>query len=256
MSCLECINSDKFAIPWLWYAPNQTADISMPGEYVNSDYPSEVTYAVNQYGFRSPNITTEEKDIPVFAGCSFTFGTGLAITDTYVHQVAAALGKETEYLNLGLPSTGPDVQIVNLHWAIDTFKVDRIFWYMSDPHRQIVYQDNRFATYVPGFVKFFKNQSLAKKFVEVNAMLEDTWWIKNYWAIYGLFSKIADKKISAHVSCWIPEYNTQLTNLKKQFGIKDLGTMKFLDLARDGIHHGPLSHTYLKDSILQNLNEV
>lgn len=253
MLCLESINSDKFAVPWLWYAPNQTADIAMPGEYVDPSCPTAVIYTINKCGFRSPNITTAEKNISVFAGCSFTFGTGLAIADTYVHQVATALGKENKYVNLGLPGTGPDVQIVNLHWAIDHFNVDRIFWYMSDPHRQIVYQDDRFAAYVPGFIDCFKDKTLAKKFVEINAMMEDTWWIKNYWAIYGLFSKIADKKIPAHVSCWMPKYNTQLISLKKQFGIKDLGTLKSLDLARDGCHPGPLSHNYLKNSILENL---
>lgn len=254
MTCLELINPNKFAVPWLWYAPNQTADLSMPGEHVDTDYPTKFTYTVNEYGFRSPSVTNQP--VLVFAGCSFTFGTGLAITDTYVHRVATALNKETEYVNLGLPGTGPDVQIVNLHWAIDNFNVDRIFWYMSDPHRQIVYQNNRFATYVPGFVDFFKDQSLAKKFMEVNTMMEDTWWIKNYWAIYGLFSKIADKKIPAHVSCWIPEYNEQLKDLKKHFGIKDLGVLNSIDTARDGKHRGPLSHQYFTDSILENLNTV
>lgn len=242
----------KLDIPWSFYAANQTGHLGAINEIVNPRYPKYFDYTVHEHGFR---VVPEDPNKPIilFAGCSMTFGTGLPVEDTWADMVAKELGYGNQYLNMGIPGTGPDAQIVNLHWALDNYKIDRIFWFMSDPHRQIVYQHEKFYCYVPPDNNFFDDKKFGEKFVEVNTLLYDTIWIKTYWDIYGLFSKIAEKKIPTNMSCWWGRSDFDLMKLRGQFGIRSLGKMKSIDLARDDRHSGVESNVYLKNQIIANL---
>lgn len=242
----------KFEVPWSYFLPNQTGHVASTYEYVYPKYPKEFDYEIKEHGFRvTPADPT--KPIIVFAGCSMTFGIGLPVEDTWCHLVAKELGYENQYLNMGIPGSGPDAQLVNLHWALDNYKIDKICWFMSDPHRQIVYQHDRYACYVPPDTNFFDDKNFGEKFVEVNTMLYDTIWIKTYWEIYGLFARVSDKKIPMNMSCWFGRSDYDLNKLREQFGIKQLGKMKAIDLARDNRHNGVQSNAYLASQVISNL---
>ena len=242
----------KLDVPWSFYESDQTAHLASTNEVVNPQYPKSFDYTVYKHGFRVlPEDST--KPIILFAGCSMTFGIGLPVEDTWADMVAKELGYDTQYLNISIPGSGPDAQIVNLHWALDNYKIDRIFWFMSDPHRQVVYQNEKFYCYVPPDNNFFDDKKFGERFVEVNTLLYDTVWIKTYWELYGLFSRIADKKIPTNMSCWFGRSDFDLMKLREQFGIKPLGKMKSIDLARDNRHNGVESNLYLKNQIIANL---
>ena len=245
-------HENKFGIPWTYYEPNQTAHLGSTSEVVNPAFPTPFNYTIYDHAFRTvPKDPT--KPVTIFAGCSMTFGIGSPVEDTWPAMVAKELGVEDQYVNMGIPGSGPDAQIVNLHWALDNYKIDRIFWFMSDPHRQVVYQNDRFSCYVPPDTNFFHDKNFGEKFVEVNTMLYDTIWIKTYWDVYGLFSRIAEKKIPTNMSCWWGRCDYDLIPLREQFGIKPLGKIKSIDLARDNRHPGVQSHEYLTKQIIANL---
>lgn len=244
--------NNKFQIPWAYYEPNQTAHLGSTSEVVNPTFPTPFNYTIYDHGFRTiPKDPT--KPVTIFAGCSMTFGIGSPVAETWPAMVAKELGVEDQYVNMGIPGSGPDAQIINLHWALDNYKIDRIFWFMSDPHRQVVLQDNKFVCYVPPDTNFFHDKNFGAKFVEVNTMMYDTLWIKTYWDVYGVFARIAEKKIPTNMSCWWGRCDYDLIALREQFGIKPLGKMKSIDLARDNRHPGVKSHIYLKDQIIANL---
>ena len=251
MTFLELQNQNHFTVPWSSFTANQSAAKCFEGEHVVDNY-KEITYNINEYRFR--HNTNMSKKIVVFCGCSMTFGTGLAEEDTYPHLVTKALGDEFDYLNISMPSTGPDIQMLNLTWALNNFKIDKIFWYMSDYHRQIIFKDSHINLYIPNhYHNEWFDHGIGKKFVEVNSMLDKTWRLKTYWNLYSLFSLIKNKNIETCVSCWDPMLDTELENLRKEFNFKPLGNLDSKDLARDAMHPGIISHQDFAEHILKRI---
>ena len=110
MTFLELQNQNHFAVPQSPFKASQSAKKCFEDEEVVDNY-KEITYNINEHGFRH-NVDMSKK-IVLFCGCSMTFGTGLAEEDTYPNLVTTALGDEFDYLNIGMPSTGPDIQMLN-----------------------------------------------------------------------------------------------------------------------------------------------
>jgi len=248
---LELQNQNHLAIPWSSFTANQSAAKCFEGEEV-VDNDKEIAYNINEYRFR--HNTNTSKKIALFCGCSMTFGTGLAEEHTYPHLVTIALGNEFDYLNIGMPSTGPDIQMLNLTWALNNFKIDKIFWYLSDYHRQIIFKDNHINLYIPNhYYNEWFDHGIGKKFMEVNLELEDTWLLKTYWNMYSLFSLIKHKNIETYVTCWDLKLDTELENLRNLFGFKSLGNMNPIDLARDNSHPGINSHRQFAENILKRI---
>lgn len=243
-----------YEIPWTIYLPTQEALIEWEEEIIDTNYVDNVTYSMNEFGFRSPDFK-KDKSIFLFNGCSFTFGTGILLEKTWPYLVSSEFKKEAEYLNIGLPASGPDIQILNLHWAIDNFKIDKIFWYMSDPFRQVIhYNYGHYDFYVPNSKsKFFNNHKTTENFINLSIDLEKNIYIKTYWQLYSLFSKIADKKIDSYITCWIEDFDNDIVELKTKFNIKNLGMLNSIDFARDNTHPGNLSHCEFSKKILRNL---
>lgn len=250
MTFLKTQNQIQFEVPWSLFNIDQKAEKCFEFEEVVDNY-KEVSYNINEYGFR--HKTDFSKKTILFCGCSMTFGTGLAEEDTYPHLVTTALGNEYDYINIGMPSTGPDIQTVNLSWALNNFNIEKIFWYISDPHRQVVLPDNKHVSlYIPSnYYEDWYEHGIGKKFKEVNLELETTWLLKTYWNLYSLFSLIKHKNIETYVTCWDPVLDTQLENLRKEFKFKSLGNIKSIDLARDAMHPGIDSHRQFAENILK-----
>lgn len=245
-------SNSKNDIPWSLFEPNQTTNKCFEFEEVIDNY-KEVCYTTNEHGFR--HKVDYSKKIILFCGCSMTFGTGLAEEDTYPHLITSYMGNDYDYINISMPSTGPDVQMLNLSWALNNFNVEKIFWYMSDPHRQVVsIIENAINLYIPNNHHYeWFNHGIGKKFMEVNLELENTWLLKTYWNLYSLFSLIKHKNIETYVSCWDLILDTQLENLRKEFKFKSLGNINSIDLARDNAHPGVNSHRQFAENILKRI---
>jgi len=245
--------ADLYSLPFS-YRPNQTAIRSRENEYIDKNYKKNVTYTINEYGLRGSYLAS--KKLIVYAGCSMTFGIGVDDDETYPSLVTKQLGNEWAGLNIAHPGTGPDVQMANITWAIDNFKIDKLCWYMSDPHRQIIIpEENVISLYVPVDTNILPPK-LAKRFIEINTKLEETWWYKTYWNIQTIFSLCKAKKIELYMTCWQGEYDYKLQKLKKQYNVKELGNMRNIDLARDALHPGPKSQADFARRILGVLDET
>lgn len=60
----------------------------------------DITYKINQNGFRSPEFKKDEPNI-LFLGCSFTAGIGLRLKDTFSYIVSQNLGLQNYNLGVG-----------------------------------------------------------------------------------------------------------------------------------------------------------
>jgi hypothetical protein len=189
----------------------------------------------------------------VFVGCSHTFGVGLPAEYTWCHLVAKQLNMELQYINLGIPGSGPDSQIINLYWVLNNYRVAKVFWFMSNTVRQIIYRDNKFVAWSPNKTTIFGDRDLDAKFLEVTERLADTRDIKTRWDLYGIFSRLHKESIPTWTSCWIESQDQDLDPLRQEFSIKPLARLNKLDLARDNWHFGAKSHEDIKNQIISNM---
>jgi hypothetical protein len=237
-------------IPCSVFLPSQEAFKSSLHESTVSDDHTYFTYKINQYGFRFD--LTEKKNNICFVGCSITFGEGLAQTDIFPELVAKSLGNDWQCINLGVPGSGPDIQIINLTWAINNFKIDKIVWYMSDPLRHMSYSTS-IQVHAPNFTTHDTHQ---RDFVNYIVKYEKTILLKTYWNIYSLFSLIKEKNIDLYFRCWIDDFHNEIKPMLNQFKFKELQPMNNVDLARDNLHPGIVSHKIFAEHILEKINEI
>lgn len=242
-------------IPCSLFAPSQEAFKTSSNERTVSDDDTALewpyfTYKINQYGFRYD--LTEKANTICFVGCSITFGEGLSQTDIFPELVTKSLGTNWQCINLGMPGSGPDIQLVNLTWAINNFKIDKIVWYMSDPLRQMTHSKT-LQVHAPNFMSHDKHQ---RDFVSYIVNYEETILLKTYWNLYSIFSLIKEKNIDLYFRCWISEYHSRLKPLLDQFKFKEFNPMNNVDLARDERHPGIISHKKFSQHIIEQINEI
>ena len=65
-----------------------------------------IEYISNNYGFRTTDDFNDTDEGNVFLGCSFTFGLGLHLEDTWAYKVNKTIGGK--FWNLSLPGCGMD----------------------------------------------------------------------------------------------------------------------------------------------------
>lgn len=247
MNWLNRESVKRYDIPYRAFAPNQEAMRSSNGEEVIT--PDEFTYKINNLGFRYDE--TPKKNTICFIGCSMTFGVGLKESDTFAHIVTANLGEDWQCMNLGVPASGPDIQMLNLTWALNNFKIDKIVWYMSDPLRQFWWNT------APHIIApaFWPNESEEQEICKQIVSNEQTSYLKTYWNLYSVFSLIKSKNVDTYCTCWTGEFHSIIEPLLTEFNIKQIGNIKWLDKARDRCHPGPLSNKEFATRILEAINE-
>lgn len=80
-----------------WFGTDQPERFNREGGYTQTD----ISYQFNAHGYRCEELTTSPV---VFIGCSFTFGVGLKVEETWAHQVARHL--QIPYINLAYQGAG------------------------------------------------------------------------------------------------------------------------------------------------------
>ena len=215
--------------------------IDIPIKFDDTDHKN------NSLGFRGPEPTSDE--IVLFGGCSLTYATGVEAEQSWPYLIANG----DNYLNVAIPGSGIDVQLLNLTWAINNYNVKKLYWYASDPHRQVVVRDDEIYVnlYVPGDMHLLNdNLKLRKNFIRSNTLMSETIWQKYFWNIYTFFSLCKQKNIEMFVTVWMGEYDYKLENLKREFNVKSIGNIKHdLDKGTDNLHPGPKCHKTFADYI-------
>ena len=123
---------------------------------------------------------------------------------------------------------------------------------MSDPLRQMTYS-NSIQVHAPNFIAHDKHQ---RDFVNYIVKYEKTILLKTYWNIYSLFSLIKEKNIDLYFRCWIQDFHNEIKPMLNQFKFKEFDPMNNVDLARDSLHPGILSHKKFSEHILEKINEI
>lgn len=248
-STLQVSTKKNYYIPCSIFSPTQESTLTTTFEKIIPWKP--FTYKINEYGFRYD--TTPKKKTICFIGCSITFGVGLAQDEIFPELVTNQLGSEWQCINLGMPGSGPDIQTINLNWALNNFKIDKVVWYMSDPMRQSFWK-NSLHLVNPSFSN---SQTDGQKFINHLVEFEDNTLMKTSWNLYSTFSLLKSKNVDTYFRCWIGEYHSMIMPLMREFNIKDFGNMKNMDKARDDMHHGPLSHKQFSEYLVEKIiNEI
>lgn len=191
----------------------------------------EILYSLNDYGFRTPQKfkglqNKKNKRLVVF-GCSFTFGIGINLEDTWGYLIAKELGYEL--FNLSVPGGSMDsIARVALVW-LDKIKPDLVILQQPELSRREYVN----GTYIfPAGVwneKWFKNVRVFwdDKDDELN-------YIKNKQIIRSIYPNFYE---------FIREYVPGL----------DIDWTGNLNLGRDLQHEGPKFHKKLAKQLIKIL---
>ena len=245
----------RYPAPYTLFSPDQRAIRTWDDEKVIGVDPLNTwDYYINPYGFR---WTLQEKPKVLFNGCSHTFGQGVVQEETFGEIICREyLEDKYECMNLGLPGTGPEIQNINLNWALNTFDdIQAVVWYMSTPARKIMVQHEQIHTFHPGTYDWFNNKKFAKSYDKIQVNLWERTKLNTYWMLYNTFSRIKDRGIKLMFRCWDGECHVEFKKLKQSFDFKHFDNLPKLDRARDWDHMGPKSHRRMAEGIWKAWNE-
>ena len=142
-----------------------------------------IEYISNNYGFRTTDDFNDTDEGNVFLGCSFTFGLGLHLEDTWAYKVNKTIGGK--FWNLSLPGCGMDESFRYLYEFKDCLKIKNIF-HLAPP-----FQKTRYEFIVDGKplrLNLVDEGKLEKHYSDI--LIDDKYQLlnfqKNYNAIKGL----------------------------------------------------------------------
>jgi hypothetical protein len=218
-----------------------------------------ITYKTNAHGWRSREIDPASPNKKImFVGCSYTMGIGLPYEDVWTsiatRHIEEALGEPVEQHNFGYGAHGNDFFAMVVHQVLPILKPDLLVVLFSDLSRRTFFPKfgHRMAllpSYVPDDAKAVHNAYLELQcdpndfmdfarqhsLIDASAKLNGIPWIwqsKNGpqdWPPLAQTAKYV--RTDNMIDCPFPSYGPRATAeaLKR-------------DLARDGMHAGPLSN--------------
>ena len=195
-----------------------------------------ITYKINQHGFRSPEFKKDEPNI-LFLGCSFTVGIGLDLTNTFSHIVSQTLGLQNYNLGRGGGSSKTCFRLGE-YW-IPKLK-PKIVVLLSPPesrteiilHETPCHVNEHFKKDQPDLYSYYKTWIAGKE----NGRLE-------YVAVQAALEKISNDAGALFV------------------GLDSLRDVKiidksYLDLARDLQHPGRIAQRRTAEHILAKIHKA
>jgi len=205
---------------------------SQPQDWIYRN--KDITYKRNVYGHRSVDVETLDKDFVLFAGCSITFGSGLALEDTYPYLVSKSLGMD--YYNLSVEASGPDVVTHNLFSWAQHIKKRPAYIVVQWPEPYRFFHPSDDPKYLLGpwidYIKHLYDKPIIDKYYKVI----ETDVLEHYYKIMRL-------SVTTYIQALgIPCY---------QFETKDI---EVVDVARDLKHPGIETNKKLADLVVNSLS--
>ena len=218
-------------------------------EKSKSDPTQNWTYRINKYGFRGNlTITPDIKNVGIF-GCSVTLGTGVEEKNTFASLVNDQL--EMNVINLGVQGSSIQRIAKLIAASIRVIDFDSVVITLPNIIRFIVSDDDdRLICINPTLVHLH----VEKKYKAVYGTFSDSDFL--YYAsdsIQWIISELKCKNIKAYWGSWYPA----TTDLLKRFLPVNaiLPHMRHVDVARDGAHHGIISHRVHANNIVNKYRE-
>ena len=190
----------------------------------------KLTYNFNRYGHRCKNIDEINlNNYILFFGCSHTEGSGNYLEDTFPYIVSETLG--VDYYNLGLRSSGIDVQLHNLFvWVTNKTLPKCIIWQWPPEPRLPVIDEN-------------------KKIKQLGS------WCTDEQEISLLYNSQKLKYCSAKrymASSMLKNLNIPVIEIDVTVNLRAFFYKK-IDSARDLLHYGPKSNLAISDVIVNHI---
>lgn len=229
----------------------------------------DVSYYINQYGFRGDWDLRSPKKKVIFFGCSVTLGWGLNEDNTFYKLISKELFPDHEIINI---SAGG--------WSIDT--IVRFFKYITDIVNDIEYcffiLPSSFRTELPvydGSLAYTNIVNQKENIPEKYLAKYDAWLELNddYYEIYRVLKNITyidhlsrlkgiksfysyyDRIIKKYINEVIEEENVlpmfEQYELESRYGYGD-HTLKYA-FARDGCHPGKYSNEIFAEQVIKKL---
>lgn len=107
-----------------------------------------IEYQTDHYGLRNKPCTKISGSI-LGLGCSYTFGTGLDVVDTWLYQLGELLGEST--YNAGIPGSSNDTAFRLANYLIPKYKPKAVFLLSTYRHRYEFYHEDEYHNYGPHF---------------------------------------------------------------------------------------------------------
>lgn len=188
-------------------------------------------YSFNSFGFRCNEFT--DNPSVMFLGCSYTIGIGLPIENVWASLIAKKLNLQSA--NLAIGGSSPDTAFRMCLSYID--KVNpRIVIYMNPPGiRTELVTDNKISNMGIGHNQSWKKKSIFDNWLEVWAQDDNNHFFNN-------------RKNSLAIEMLCHQRNIKFVSVDS----KEL-TARTLDLARDLMHIGELSHKAFADYFINQI---
>lgn len=207
--------------------------------YKNSD--KILSYNIDNYGFRNNHAISEVSKNPyiVTVGCSHTMGMGNFFEENYSYQIERITG--IPVVNLGLAGSSNEVSFFNLMWLLNNFNHPKVIIFQrTGINRFPIWPDSERLYFAGPWVNTWDDIEFKdlEKFIEMADR-------------FG-YNKLRQKMMQV-----------TLQQLCKCFGIKliffdleleILSLTENLDHARDLVHYGPKTHSYLANLLVNQIN--
>ena len=196
------------------------------------DRPEAITYKINSLGFRSDEF--DDSPCLVALGCSYSFGVGLPIDDTWPALVGKALGLKV--FNLAWPGQGSDYcfRMAN-HW-ISQLNTKYCVLLNPPPSRvEVLMENGQAETFMPHSLSSYYNPN--DWFLTQWMVNEDNHWLNNRR------NALAVKQICAELGVACNTYEA-IEHMS--------GSREELEYARDYMHAGPRGHRIFAERILND----
>jgi len=193
-----------------------------------------VTYERNEFGHRSKNLQELSYRYGLFTGCSITFGSAVALEDSYPHKISKAL--DVDYYNLAVEGSGPDLVAYNLMSWLYHVEVKPSFIVLQWPEYSrcvLEYSDDRIKLLGPwvfSLTNYFNDKDREKfSYALKSEMLEHVY-----------------KILSHTVVCSIKSMGIPIVEL-------ETSKIKMKDTGRDLKHPGIKTHSAIADDCVSFL---
>jgi hypothetical protein len=138
-----------------------------------------IKYKMNNYGYRTPYDFKKGDSVNVYLGCSYTFGIGHHLENTWVDKLHNKLDTGFGCVNLAQGGKGIENQFRQLYYWKDFFKIKNIF------HFQPIYpREELFINGQPLGFQVAQPPYIVQKKIEKNFFLQmfgnDIWMMRKY----------------------------------------------------------------------------
>jgi hypothetical protein len=225
----------------------------------------DITYDFNSYGYRCPEFRTDPDIRVLSVGCSYVLGLGLPARDIFherlCRRIAAAASATICNWNLGSGGASNDLISRLVHLAVPYLAPDLVLVnFTHSGRRDYVSVEGQHFNYLPALQRLFDflpyvqrlgmvEKEIHSHFAALTSVYDDALNLyRNYSSLAALLKGTP----------WLCSFSSveQTAILGDHLQKSHLaGIMPRLDLARDHLHPGPISHERLEMAYWTKLTE-